>query len=461
MAVGDSPMVDPTAPPAPLPRQQWSVHHESIVAACRDQFDPDITRKPPTSGPVDRGITTATVPPRPAGGAIVSGTGSMTTLLTKSELHARRRDTTAAKQSVSYANTNPLWIVRGSGQYLYDEQNLRYLDTRNNVAHVGHCHPTVVEAITAQAGLLNTNTRYLHENLVTFATELLETFGPQNTHEMRKVFVVNSGSEANDLALRLIEAYHQKHSRRRRDDTVVVDHGYHGHTKSVVDISPYKWVEQKSHIHVIPAPKGEEGSKQSLAVLENILERDVADAAAASLLASPGDEEDGKNAGAATSRKVGAMFIESGMSVAGVLIPHADYLNRAASLIRNHGGLFVADEVGGFPKSWRSLRGRRGRWFRRPAGGDNSSTMFRKNSGGKIPDGERPPSAPCSSKNNHENELFRKTQQISCPRRTSYMHTTSSGEKCLSPLSRYRLVSADSATGGGDSKWRMVWFRIS
>jgi len=154
-------------------------------------------------------------------------------------------------QSLSYANTNPLLIVRGQGAYLFDENNCAYLDTRNNVCHVGHAHPRVAAAIGQQASMLNTNTRYLHPNICLLAKRLISTFSQKSGLEV--CFFVNSGSEANDLAMRLAFA------RTKSRDDVVVDHGYHGHTQQTIEISPYKFDHRggegaKSTVHKVPCP---------------------------------------------------------------------------------------------------------------------------------------------------------------------------------------------------------------
>ncbi|XP_049730423.1 5-phosphohydroxy-L-lysine phospho-lyase isoform X5 [Elephas maximus indicus] len=142
---------------------------------------------------------------------------------------------------------DPVKITRGQGQYMYDEQGAEYLDCINNVAHVGHCHPVVVQAAHEQNRVLNTNSRYLHDNIVNYARRLAETLPEQ----LCVFYFLNSGSEANDLALRLARQYtgHQ--------DVVVLDHAYHGHLSSLIDISPYKFRNlegQKEWVHVAPLP---------------------------------------------------------------------------------------------------------------------------------------------------------------------------------------------------------------
>ena len=132
---------------------------------------------------------------------------------------------------LSLAYKKPLKIVRGDMQYLLDHQGNRYLDMVNNVCHVGHCNPRVVAAGQSQMATLNTNTRYLHDNIVEFAQRLTATLpDPLNV-----CFFVNSGSEANDLALRIARNY------TARRDIIVMDEGYHGNTTSLIEISPYKF----------------------------------------------------------------------------------------------------------------------------------------------------------------------------------------------------------------------------
>src|SRR2546428_5416081 len=134
-------------------------------------------------------------------------------------------------RSLSISYRSPLNIVRGSMQYLYDENGRTYLDAVNNVCHVGHCHPRVVKAGQEQMAVLNTNTRYLHEDLVRYAERLCATL----PEPLSVCFFVCSGSEANELALRLARTH------TRQKDIIVVDAAYHGNTTTLVEISPYKF----------------------------------------------------------------------------------------------------------------------------------------------------------------------------------------------------------------------------
>jgi len=101
--------------------------------------------------------------------------------------------------SLSLAYNEPLKIVRGKGQYLYDEKGKEYLDCVNNISHLGHCHPAVIQVAHEQNQLLNTNTRYLHDNII----ELAEKLTSKLPAPLSVCYFVNSGSEANELALRI------------------------------------------------------------------------------------------------------------------------------------------------------------------------------------------------------------------------------------------------------------------
>src|SRR2546430_5345659 len=175
-----------------------------------------------------------------------------------SEKHARQKRTSAGMieernrrigPSLSISYHSPLHIVAGSRQYLHDADGRRYLDCVNNVAHVGHSHPYVVRAAAEQMAILNTNTRYLHEYLIEYS-ERLTTLLPE---PLRFVFLVNSGSEANELALRLARAH------TNRNKVIVVDAAYHGNTSAMIDLSPYKFDGPggqgcPSWVHKVPMP---------------------------------------------------------------------------------------------------------------------------------------------------------------------------------------------------------------
>ncbi len=166
---------------------------------------------------------------------------------------SRRESLTAREKAIggnlSIAYREPVKIVRGWKQYLFDREGRRYVDAYNNVPHVGHCHPRVVEAAERQMRVLNTNTRYLNDLLERYAERLLATM-PRG---LDVCYFVNSASEANELALRLARAY------TGRKDTIVLEAAYHGNTTSLIDISPYKHAGPGGRgapdwVHVAPLP---------------------------------------------------------------------------------------------------------------------------------------------------------------------------------------------------------------
>ncbi|CAH1002061.1 Acetylornithine/succinyldiaminopimelate aminotransferase [Neolewinella maritima] len=151
--------------------------------------------------------------------------------------------------SLSVAYRMPLHVLRGAGQYLYDHTGRRYLDTVNNVAHVGHEHPKVVAAAQAQSGVLNTNSRYLHPAILDLAERLSATLPPA----LSVVHFVNSGSEANELALRMAETV----AGTRR--TLAMSMGYHGNTSRTIAVSEYKFARRggggrPDDTHLLPLP---------------------------------------------------------------------------------------------------------------------------------------------------------------------------------------------------------------
>ena len=125
---------------------------------------------------------------------------------------------------------NPVHLVKGEGVWVWDADGRKYLDCYNNVPHVGHCHPNVVAAIAAQAAILNTHTRYLHDGIIDYAERLTAKFQPQ----LNQVIMVCSGSEANDIALRMAQAMTGKIG------IISTDNTYHGNTMAVSQLSSRK-----------------------------------------------------------------------------------------------------------------------------------------------------------------------------------------------------------------------------
>jgi 4-aminobutyrate aminotransferase-like enzyme/Ser/Thr protein kinase RdoA (MazF antagonist) len=230
-------------------------------------------------------------------------------------LAARRR---VIGPNLSMAYRRPVKIVRGWMQYLFDQTGRRYLDAYNNVPHVGHSHPRVVHAATEQMLVLNTNTRYLHDKLAMFAERVVATLPAP----LRVCYFVNSGSEANELALRLARG----HTRRR--DVIVLDAAYHGNTTTLVDISPYKFNGPGGEgaapwVHVLPLPDTYRGK----------FRRD--------------DPRAGEKYAefARHVRNPGAFIAESAPSVGGQLILPDRYLASVYAIVRAAGGVCIADEV--------------------------------------------------------------------------------------------------------------------
>ena len=240
------------------------------------------------------------------------------------EILARRRDSIGPSLSVAYRR--PLAVVRGWMQHLYDADGRAYLDAVNNVPHVGHCHPRVAETGRRQMALLNTNTRYLHERLVEYASRLSATL----PDPLRICYFVNSGSEATELALRLARAFTGSR------ETIVVDVAYHGNTGAAIEISPYKFngpggSGAPPHVHVAPAPDLYRG-----------LYRDAAADAGARYAAHVADAVDRiLRAGG----RPGAFIAESVLSCAGQIVLPPGYLDAAYGHVRAAGGVCIADEV--------------------------------------------------------------------------------------------------------------------
>lgn len=149
----------------------------------------------------------------------------MTQMQVNTDLLARRERLLGRGMSTFY--TDPVHLVRGGGVWLWDADGRKYLDCYNNVPHVGHCHPAVVEAICRQASLLNTHTRYLHEGILGYVERLTATFDPS----LSTAIMTCTGSEANDIALRMAQAV------TGRTGVIATDHTYHGNTTAVSQLS--------------------------------------------------------------------------------------------------------------------------------------------------------------------------------------------------------------------------------
>ena len=238
------------------------------------------------------------------------------------ELLEARQQHLGANLSLAYER--PLEIHRGAGQYLYDQQDRPYLDLVNNVAHVGHCHPRVVAAGVEQMGKLNTNTRYLHDAVIEYSDRLRTTL----PDPLEVCFFVCSGSEANELAIRLARTH------TGRAGLIVLDGAYHGHSGTLIGASPYKFTgpggsgRPGEHVYVAPMPDGYRGAH-----------RGSDSAAGAAYAADLGQVIDGMD------EPLAAFLCEPVLGCGGQIVPPQGFLSAAYGAVRRSGGVCIADEV--------------------------------------------------------------------------------------------------------------------
>jgi 4-aminobutyrate aminotransferase-like enzyme/Ser/Thr protein kinase RdoA (MazF antagonist) len=236
------------------------------------------------------------------------------------ETLAARRARLGANLSLSYRR--PVKAVRGWRQFLYDADGRAYLDAYNNVPVCGHSHPRVVAAVQRQVALLNTNTRYLHDTVLRYAERLTALLPAP----LSVCFFVNSATEANELALRLVRTH------TGREDMIVLEHAYHGHSSSLVDLSPYKFAGpggsgRKAWVHVAPLADDYRGAYRR------------------------GDPQAGAKYAARVAQLIAAgvrpagFIAESLPSVGGQVVFPPGYLAGVYSAVRSAGGLCIADEV--------------------------------------------------------------------------------------------------------------------
>ena len=226
--------------------------------------------------------------------------------------------------SLSLAYDQPLHIVRGDAQYLYDASGNQYLDCVNNIQHVGHCHPRVVAAARRQHAKLNTNTRYLDETIVKYSKNLTDTL-PDG---LEVCFFTNSGSEANDLALRLARNFTGSR------ETIVLGSAYHGHLSSLIEISPYKHVGiggngPPDFVYTVPVPdsfRGKYRGRDCAGDYVKEVQRVIA-------------RINGKGL------KVSALVVEAIMGCGGQLLLPDGFLRGSFELVKKAGGICIADEV--------------------------------------------------------------------------------------------------------------------
>ena len=229
---------------------------------------------------------------------------------------------------------NPVHIVRGEGVWLIDSDGRKYLDMYNNVPHVGHCHPHVVEALTRQIATLNTHTRYLHENVLDYAERLTGKF----EDELDVAMFACTGSEANELALRIARMY------TGGTGLIVTEFAYHGNTNAIYEIttSDISREDIPEYVVTVPVPDAYRGPHTGDDAGEKYA----------------GYVQDAINTLGSRNIKPAAFVIDTIVSSGGVVAPPPGYLRMVAEIVSAAGGLFVADEVQpGFARTGRNFWG--------------------------------------------------------------------------------------------------------
>ena len=212
--------------------------------------------------------------------------------------------------SLSY--DEPIAMERSAFQYMFDYEGNSYLDAYNNVPHVGHCHPGVIEAASKQMKKLNTNTRYLYDIINRYGIKLLKKFNKS----LNRVYFVNSGSEASDLAIKLALAY------SKNKNIMVLENGYHGHTQRGTDISSYKFNHvrgqgKKDYVTVVPMPKKKDYENDNN-LIDNTIKK---------------------------VENIAAFVCEPILGCGGQVPLTKNYLKKVYKKIRDNGGVCISDEV--------------------------------------------------------------------------------------------------------------------
>jgi 4-aminobutyrate aminotransferase-like enzyme len=240
--------------------------------------------------------------------------GNLASLDARTADRIRRRHNALGSHTALFYSA-PLTLVSGEGVWLVAEDGRRYLDAYNNVPSVGHCHPVVVKALSAQAALLNTHTRYLFDVLYDYSERLLATY----PSELSNIVFTSTGSESNDLALRIAERS------TGNSGVIVTEYAYHGNTKAVSEVSPSSGAEfLGAHVRLVPAPRDAGAA--------------TGERFAAHVKTAIGElERDGFG--------VSALLVDTIFSSDGVFGDPAGFLAPAVAAVRAAGGLFIADEV--------------------------------------------------------------------------------------------------------------------
>ena len=230
-------------------------------------------------------------------------------------LKSRRSKVLGKSLSLSYKS--PIVMKRAAMQYMYDAEGRTFLDAYNNIMLVGHCHPRVTMAAAQTSARLNTNTRYYYDEILDYAEYLLSWF----PEKLNRVFFVNSGSAATDLALRMVRSH------TGRNKVLCLDHGYHGNTESAVEVSPYKHPKSQTFQNTVigPFPKYE-GEGDRVSWLSDLKSKY-------------------RNLIAANSHELAGIIAEPVMGCGGQLPLPEGLLKDIYPQIREQGGLCISDEV--------------------------------------------------------------------------------------------------------------------
>lgn len=214
---------------------------------------------------------------------------------------------------------NPVHLVKGKGQYLWDAAGNQYLDVYNNVASIGHCHPAVIEAVNEQMQMLNTHTRYLHENILNYTEELLKT----TPEQIDRAMYMCTGSEANDLAIRIAREY------SGGTGIIVSQEAYHGTSDLTSGCSPALGSGQSlaKTTRLVPAPDA-----------YRVETDDLGNWFAAQIQAQIDDMQ-------AHGIKFAGFLADSIFSSDGVMPNPVGFLKKAVDVVHANGGIFIADEV--------------------------------------------------------------------------------------------------------------------
>ncbi|PPR45273.1 MAG: 5-aminovalerate aminotransferase DavT [Alphaproteobacteria bacterium MarineAlpha5_Bin7] len=235
----------------------------------------------------------------------------------------KRKKNISKNFSISY--DKPLHMLEAKDQFFFDRYGRRYLDCVNNISHVGHSNVHIHNSLVRQNLKLNTNTRYLYNIINKYSDKLLSKF----PKKLNKIFFVCTGSEANDLAYRIAQTY------TKAKDVFVIDNAYHGHTNSLIDLSPYKFkgkggLGQKDYVHILDMPEPIRGKWKYKD--KNWSEKYIDDAIK-------------EIQRIAKDKKISCLFAESILGCGGQVVIPKNYLKKIFLEIRKNKALCIIDEV--------------------------------------------------------------------------------------------------------------------